>query len=144
MSVYTSGDELIAGENDISVLVQDAAGSPLLDAQIDVSAAREGAVPGTDLRGREADSDNKLLHSASIDLPAAGAWLVRVGVQHDSQSASVTFPTRAAVHTTGPEDWWPYFVFPGFGLLLLAIYFRRAHRRHAFVREQIIETTAAH
>ena len=102
VSVYTSGDELTAGENDISVLVQDAAGSPLLDAQIDVSAVREGAAVNNVL-GRDADSDNKLVHSASIDLPAAGAWLVRVGVQHDTQSASVTFPTRAAVHTTRPR-----------------------------------------
>jgi len=143
LTAYTYDQHLDVGENNISVLVQDANGSPVLDAQIDVSAAREGAA-ASNVAGREADSDNKLLHSAELDLPSAGAWLVRVDVKHGSQSASVAFPARAVVHTPDFDDWWPYFVFPAFGLLLLAIYSRRSHRHQAFVREETVETTAAH
>lgn len=134
--VYTSGEHLLVGENDISVLVQDASGLPLLDAQVEVSATRQDAASGaTELRAREADADNKLLKFAVLDLPAAGAWLLHVDVKHDLQSASVTFPTQAVVHIPGLDDWWPYFLFPTIGLLLLATYSRRAHRRHAFARE---------
>ncbi len=143
LTAYTSGDNLEIGPNDISVLVQDAAGSPVLDVQINVSATREGAAAGGNLRGRDGDADNKLLHSATIDVPAAGAWLVRVDVTHDAQTLSVTFPTQAVVHTQGIDDWWPYFVFPAIGLLLLAVYYRRAHRRHSFASEHAIEAAAS-
>ena len=139
LSVYTPGGALSVGENDISVLVQDASGSPLLDAQVDASATREGANPIAEVRSREADNDNQLLHSATIGLPAAGAWLVHVDVKHDAQSASVTFPAQAVVPTHGLDDWWPFFVFPAIGLLLLAIYSGRVHRRHTFARKHSIE-----
>jgi hypothetical protein len=139
LSVYAAGDELIVGENDISVLVQDATGSPLPDAQIAVRAAREGAVPDAEFHARESDSDNKLLQSAVLDLPATGNWQVHVETKHEAQSASVVFPARAVVHTPGLDDWWPYFLFPVFGLLLLAVYSRRARRRHAFARGDAME-----
>ncbi len=140
LSVY-AGDELIAGANDISVLVQDATGSPLLDAQVEVSATREGAAPNeaSETRGHESDADNKLLNSATIDLPVAGAWLVRV----NAQGASLTFPIDAVVHKPGLDDWWPYLVFPAFALLLLVVYLRRARQRQPVVRERVTHATAA-
>ena len=128
------------GANDISVLLQDASGSPQLDAQVAVSATREGAAAGaSEVRGQEGDADNKLLHSASIGLPAAGTWLIHVDVKHDAQTASLTFPAQEVVPTHGLDDWWPYFVFPAIGFLLLAIYSRRAHRRHSFAHDHSVE-----
>ena len=142
-SVYTSGDELTVGANDVSVLVQDAGGSPLLDSQVDVSATPEGATPEPTIRGRDSDADNRVLRSATIDVPSAGTWLVRVDVKHDSQRASVVFSNPAVVQTRSVDDYWPYLVFPALGLLLLALYFRRAHRCRSFARKHAIEAAAA-
>ena len=144
LRVYASGEHMVVGENDISVLVQDGSGLPLLDAQVEVSASQQAIVSATaDQHATEADSDNKLLHSAAIELPAAGEWLVHVDAQHDGQTASLTFPTEAVVHTPGADDWWPYVVFPTLGLLLLVTYSRRARRRHVFAREHPMEAATS-
>jgi cytochrome c oxidase assembly factor CtaG len=144
LTIYTSGDNLDIGANDISVLVQDATGSPILDTQIEVSATRQGVTTGaSEIHGREAETDNKLLKAATIEVPAAGAWLLHVNVKHDARAASITFPTQAVVPTSGIDDWWPYFVFPAIGLLLLLVYSRRAHRRHTFARQHAIEAAAS-
>ncbi len=143
VQVYSAGEHLVVGENDISVLVQDASGSPLLDAEVQVTANRDGTASDHAIKAREGDADNKLLHSVSIELPAAGAWLVSVDVKHGAQSASVTFPTQAVPHTPRLDDWWLYFIFPTIGLLLLATYSRRAHRRHLFEREHALEAAAS-
>ncbi len=143
LTVYTSGDNLVLGENDVSVLAQDAAGSPVLDTQVDVSATRDGAVAGGDLRARDIDADNKLLKSAAINFPGVGAWIIQVDLKRDAQAASVTFPTQVVARTPGLDDWWPYFAFPAIGLLLLAVYSRHLHRRHAVAREHAIEAAVS-
>lgn len=143
LSVYAPGDELIVGNNDISVLVQDSTGSPIRDAQVQLTASREGASSSDDVRGREADSDNKLLQSASLELPAAGNWHVRVDVKHDAQTASASFSTEAGTHTPGLDDWWPHLVFPVFGLLLLIVYFRRTKQRDTFSRQHPLQPAAS-
>lgn len=142
VSVYTSGDELAVGANQISVLVQDAAGSPVLDAQVEVSATPQGAAPGTGQRGRDDESDNKLLKSATVDIAAAGTWIVRVIVRNVNQNNSVTFPTQVAVHRAGFDDRWPHLVAPAIGLLLLAAYSRRVRRRHSFARQHALQAAA--
>jgi hypothetical protein len=143
VSVYAPGDELIVGENDISVLVQEAAGSPLPAAQIEVIAVPKGPTQGGEVRGRESDSDNQILQSAAIDIPDAGDWQIKVEAKHGAQTASVSFPAEAIVHTQGLDDRWPYFLFPLFGLLLLAIYVRRGSRRRTFSRERAIQPAAS-
>jgi putative membrane protein len=144
LSVYTSSDGLVVGANDISVLLQDASGSPLPDTQVEVSASGEGAASSREVRGRESDTDNKLLRSATIDLPNVGAWLVRVDVKRESRTASLTFLAQAVVHTPGLDDSWPYMLFPAFSLLLLAIYLYRARQRQSALHEQVEHAIASH
>jgi len=141
LMVYTSGDDLTVGANEISVLVQDGSGSPVLDAQVEVSATREGAAPGSEIRGSAGDADNKLLKSVAVEVPAAGSWLVHVGVNQGGQSAAVTLPAQVVVHTPGLDDWWSYLVFPGVAICLLLVYLRRARRR-CTVREYEIQAAA--
>jgi cytochrome c oxidase assembly factor CtaG len=142
--VYSSDEHLIVGENDISVLVQDASGLPVFDAQVEVSVSPEVAASATaELHAKTGEADNKLLKSATLDVPSAGAWLVHVEVKHDAQNASATFPSEAVIHARGLDDWWPYFVFPGISLLLLAIYSWRTHRRHTVAHEQTVEAAAS-
>lgn len=143
VSVYTPGDELPVGENGIGVLVQDPSGSPIFNAQVEVSTTRQDDPAHSDLKGREVEAENKLMHSASLDVPVAGAYLVHVDVRQGSQSASITLPIQAVIRAPGVDEWWPYLVFPAFGLLLLAAYCRRAHHRHACELERALETATS-
>jgi hypothetical protein len=142
--VYTSEEHLLVRKNDISVLVQDASGRPVLDADVEVSAgpAVAASSPGN-LRAKERDGDNKLLKSATLDVPNAGDWLVQVVAKHEVQSVSLRFPSEAVVHTHGLVDWWPYLILPAVGLLLLVIYSRRANRRDAIARDHPMEAAAS-
>jgi cytochrome c oxidase assembly factor CtaG len=126
VSVYTAG-EMVVGSNDVSVLVQDAAGEPVPDPQIEMSAT--ATAQKNEIKGADSDSENKLLRAASVDLPSAGAWTLHIAVQDKADSASLIIPVQAARHQPGIDDWWPYAVFPAFSLLLLAVYIRRSHRR---------------
>ncbi len=130
--VYAPGDDFIVGRNQISVLVQDASGGASLDSRIEVSAVRRGEDEDAEaaINGRESDSENKLMKSAAIELPSAGAWLIRVDAGQASQRASVTFPVDAVVHNPGFDDWWPYLIFPAIAACLLLIYLYR-HRAAA-------------
>jgi hypothetical protein len=141
VSVY-AGDELTVGANDISVLVRDASGSPALGAQVEVIATREGATPGGEIHGHETDADNKLLHSATIDLPTTGTWSVRVDVRSELQSLSLTFPAESVVPQPGIEDWWPYLIIPTFALLLLVVHSRRARRHQPTPHKRVEPSTA--
>jgi putative membrane protein len=128
--VYAAGDGMSVGDNDVSVLVQDATGNASLDSRIEVSAARgnQDHNEGFAISGQESDPENKLMKTAVIELPTAGAWLIRVDAEQLSEPASVTFPVEAVIHQPGFDDWWPYLIFPVIAACLLLIY---AYRHHA-------------
>ncbi len=130
--VYVAGDGMNVGDNDVSVLVQDAAGNASLDSRVEVSAAsgNQDHNQGFAISGQESDSENKLMKSAVIELPTAGAWLIRVGVAHASPDASIMFPVEAVPHNSGFDDWWPYLIFPVIAACLLLIHAYR-HRAAA-------------
>lgn len=143
VSVYAP-DELVVGNNDISMLLQNEAGEAVLEGQIEMSATHaDGDGRQVEIKGGDGDSDNKLLRAASLDLPSAGAWLLTVVVHDKDQSSSITIPLQAATHQPGFYDWWPYAVFPAFSLLLLLVYVRRAHRRATVVREHQMQPAAS-
>ncbi len=127
--VYAAGEGMVVGDNDVSVLVQDASGDAFLDSRVEVSAshASQGHDDGPGVSGEESDSENKLMKSAAVELPTAGAWLFRVDAEQASERASVTFPVEAVTHEPGFDDWWPYLIFPVIAACLLLIYAYR-HR----------------
>jgi len=145
ISVYASGDELLVGANDIGVLVQDSAGSPVSDSSINISANPSGpsGTRGLEVRGRDSDSDNKLLQSAMIDLPSPGVWTLHVDVEHESQNTSLILPVEAAIHSPGLDDLWPYLLFPAVAFGLLLVYLRRARRHQAVVRDRTMQAAVS-
>jgi putative membrane protein len=144
LSVYAPpADSLKVGANGISVLVQDTTGAAVLNPQVEVSATREAAAQSSEIRGREGDADNKLLKSALIDLPASGAWLLRISARRESQSVSLAIPAQVAVETSGFDDWWPYMIVPAFASFLLMIYFRRARARQPAFPDRVVPAAAS-
>jgi len=129
LSVYGAGENFIVGDNNVSVLLQDASGSAVLDGRVEVSAARgsQDHNEGFTSTGQESDSENKLMKAAAIELPTAGAWVIRVNAAQGSQQVSTMFAVDAIAHNPGFDDWWPYLIFPAVATCLLLIYAYR-HR----------------
>jgi cytochrome c oxidase assembly factor CtaG len=125
VSIYMG--DLSVGENEVTVLVQDSAGAPLLERSVEVSAVASAANPSPEtIIAAPSESENKLLHAALLDLPSAGQWQIRVAVQSGQHDETVVFPAEAETHPAGLHDWWPYTMFPLIGVLLLFVYFRRS------------------
>jgi len=132
VSAYSPGD-VVVGPNDIAFLLQRANGEPVLDTRVELSFSAPGHED--ERKSSDGDSDNKLMQSVSVDLPRAGEWLLHINVPNGDQRGSFAVPVQAIVHESGFEDWWPYFVFPMFSLLLLAVYLRRGQPRRSIEHE---------
>ncbi len=128
VSVYAPSN-LTVGDNSISILVQDATSAVPLDSRVELSAARTGGSQAQNFtaHGTEGDSENRLMRSATIDLPKSGGWIMHIDVARASDTASLTFPAEAVTHDPGFYDWWPYLIFPASAVCLVLIYAYR-HR----------------
>jgi hypothetical protein len=121
--------ELHAGSIPLSVLVQDrSSDNVLLDAIVDLAARQTGPTPArASVQASHAESDNKLLQSADLDLPAVGEWTLDLTVRQNSQTAEFSFPLQLAKPARGIEFPWPYAAVFLVGMLLYSAYVWR-HR----------------
>ena len=88
VAVFAPSGNLAAGPSPFSVLVQDRnTQEVLLDSTVDLTAHPSADPQGQPSTARASyeDSDNKLLQTAELDLPAAGDWTMAVAVHRDSQ-----------------------------------------------------------
>ena len=91
VSVFGPRDPIEPGDCDISVLVQDARSEePILDADVDVSLQASNSAAGAPVRATRQQSSNKLLESASTELPSSGSWQLQVSVHRGSEYAAVS------------------------------------------------------
>ncbi len=139
VAVFAPPGDLAAGSAPFSVLVQDAkTHEVLLDTAVDLTAH-----PAADVQGRPStarasydESENKLLQTVKLDLPATGDWVVKLVLQRNSESASFSLPVIHVVKAdTGFEVPWGYL----FVLLLAAILVVAYTRRHWLRSSEPIE-----
>lgn len=131
VTVFSAPEPVHVGAADVSVLVQDrASGSPVLDARV----VLEVLPPADDggprqLEATHAGATNKLLYAARVDTDRAGAWTLRVSVQHGDNAGEVqaTLPVIARASTL--SDVWPYLVLPPLVVGLYALRARLVRRR---------------
>lgn len=121
--------ELDAGAVSLSVLVQDrSSDNVLLNAIVDLAARQTGQTrPRASVQASYAESDNKLLQSANLDLPAVGEWMVDLTVRQNSQTAEFSFPLQLAKPARQIEFPWSYAAVLLVGILLYSAYVWR-HR----------------
>ncbi len=139
VAVFAPPGDLEAGPTSFGVLVQDRnAEDVLLDSTVDVSARTDSPAggPSSPTRANREDSENKLLQTAELDLPAPGDWTVNIALRRDSESANLSLPLRVVKRETGLADLWLYFLFPGFGMILFGTYIWRHHEPTASPLEQ--------
>ncbi len=91
VSVFGPRDPVEPGDCDISVLVQDAKSEqPILDADVDVSAHLTSQSEGPRIRANRQHSSNKLLESATAQLPSCGCWDLSVLVRRAGDRATLS------------------------------------------------------
>jgi len=134
VSVFAPGGDLEAGANTFAVLVQNRSNNDVLrDATVDLQAGQRGGLRKTQIVRASTDPENKLLQSADVDLPTAGAWSLYITVRDSAESAEINLPLTVVKSETGFTLHWSYVVLVAFGAVLLIAYVWR-HRAHNPVR----------
>jgi hypothetical protein len=140
VAVFAPPGDLPSGATSFSILVQDQRTQEvLLDSAVQLSVRpADGMDGGPSLnRASNGNSQNKLLQTAELDLPTAGAWTLDVEVSRNSEIANLSLPLQVVKRESGLADLWPYFLFPAFGMLLFASYiWRHSHQPAASAVEQ--------
>src|SRR5271167_236628 len=111
VAVFSPSEDLAPGASPVRVLVQDRSdGEILLDAIVELN-AHQAAGPqssSTITQASYADSQNKLLQSAEVNLSTAGDWTLDVMVRRDSDAAEFLLPLQVTKEEAGTVFPWPY------------------------------------
>jgi hypothetical protein len=137
LAVFTSPNPLRAGPVDVSVLIQNATtGQSIAEGELTVAVAltpRDNAQFPIRVAATSAEATNKLLRAASIDVPAAGRWDVRVECHMPDVSMPevVAFTIDAAPPLPPWLSVWPWFTWPIGAVVLFGIHRVLVARRDA-------------
>ena len=129
VSVFAPAGDLQPGPSDFNVLVQDRDSAEVLrDATVALRAEQAGNPHKTQwVRAATEDSENKLLQSASLNLPDNGDWTLDIAIERGGQQADFSLPVHVAKPAAGMSFPWSYVVLLGFSGILLFTYLQR-HR----------------
>lgn len=127
VSVFAPSDNFAGQSSALSMLVQDqATHEVLLDAAVDLAAQPSGARAASPIvRATNAESPNKLLQSAELDLPTEGDWIVNINVTRGAASTQFAMPLRVGRPETGAEYPTPWIVIAVLSVVLFGVYFSR-------------------
>ena len=149
VTVFTLPPILSAGSVDVTVLIQDRAKlRPLLDAHVTVdlsaqsanSSKKEAWFPpacalnmSASLAGIAArlnHGENRLLYGALVQVPYSGVWKLKINIQRDSESESVSTLLNVNPPTPPPLAYWQLFILPPVGVLAFVL--NRTAKRKEF------------
>ena len=126
VTVLAAPGDLETGASDFAVLVQDRSSHEVLtDAVVDLRARSAGGSQTALVRARSEDSENKLLKSASINLPYEGDWMVEGVVEHGGTASRFSLPVHVVKPEAGFSLPWSYVVLIGISAVLLLAYVLR-------------------
>lgn len=122
VTVFTAPDPLPAGPQDVSVLVQDPSGAPVLDAEVTLRFdPPEGPGSGFAVRALRSQATNKLLQAARVDLGEVGEWRLGVSVSRAGQASDLSGPLPIAPPTHRVAALWDVFALPPLMVVLFAL-----------------------
>jgi hypothetical protein len=122
VTVFTAPDPLRAGPQDVSVLVQDSSGAPVLDAEVTLHfdpPDRSGA--GFSVSALRAQATNKLLQAAQVDLREVGKWRLGVAVSRANEAVEFSGELPVDPATRRIRDLWDVLALPPSMMLLFAV-----------------------
>jgi hypothetical protein len=126
VAVFTAPTPLRAGPVDISVLIRERTDQrPILDAEVVLQLVPANATgPAITAAATREQATNKLLYAALVDLPAPGAWNMRVTVRHGAAAATVAQHLEAARALPPLLAFWPYLAMPPVCIALFILHQR--------------------
>jgi len=129
ISIFAPAGDLDAGRSDFSVLVQDRNSPEVLrDATVALRAEQAGNPHKAQwVRATTEDSENKLLQSASLNLPDKGDWTLDIAIEHGADRADFSLPVHVVKPAASISFPWSYVVLLAFLAILLFTCLRR-HR----------------
>jgi hypothetical protein len=133
VTVFTAPDPLRAGPADVSVLVQDLSGAPVLDAEVILRFdPPDRASSPFAVRALGSQATNKLLQAAQVDLREVGKWRLGVAVGRAGQAAELSCVLPVAPATPRLTALWDVLALPPAMVVLFALNHalrrRRLHR----------------
>ena len=113
ISIFTAPEPLRVGPVEVSVLVQSSGGAALTGAVVDVL-LESATAPSERRRARatSAAASNSLTHSAIVDLPAAGQWMLAVSVSFGGDATTVRTLLPVAPAPSPISRIWPWLLVP--------------------------------
>ena len=129
ITVFSSPTPLRSGPVDLSVLVQDEDGAPVLDAAIEIVLAPDPGWPRIAQSMTHGAATNKMQYAALFELPEPGVWSCAVSIEHGGTSATVTFDIEAVPALPRILTMWPWFTLPGVLIVLFVLRERLLARR---------------
>lgn len=134
VAVFAPRGEVAVGSSAFSVLVLDLDSQDVqLDATVDLaarSAANSQQAPIT-ATASNADSANKLLQSAELNLPNEGDWTLSITVKRNSNVGELSMPLRVVKPGTEVEFPWADVAIVTFAVILFGAYLGRHRSRQA-------------
>jgi hypothetical protein len=130
VAAFAPPGDFASGPENVSVLVQDRnTQDVLLDATVDLTVhpSADSRVPSSPVRATHEQSENKLLQTAEVNLPANGEWTLNISVQGNSEHSDFSLPLHVVKGETGIGLRWPYLVLLIFAVTLAFVYLRRHH-----------------
>ena len=123
VTVFTPPDPLRAGPVDVSVLVQDPSGAPVLDAEVTLrfdppERGEPGRSPFARLRSQ---ATNKLLQAAQVDLRRGGEVEARRLVSRAGQASDLSCALPVAPATHRMTALWDVLALPPLMVVLFAL-----------------------
>ena len=148
VTVFTLPTILSAGPVDVTVLIQDRVKlGPLLDARVTLdlraqsvnSSKKEAWLPPACALNMPASlagiattlnhGENRLLYGALVQVPYSGVWKLKINIQRDSESESVSTLLKINPPTPPPLAYWQLFLLPPVGVLGFVLN-RKAKKKH--------------
>jgi hypothetical protein len=121
VTVFTAPDPLSAGPQDVSVLVQDPSGGPVLDAEVTLRFDPPPPGSGFAVRALRSQATNKLLQAAQVDLGVVGEWRLGVSVSRAGQANDFECALPVAPATDKVSALWDVFALPPLMVVLFAL-----------------------
>lgn len=122
VTVFTAPDPLPAGPQDVSVLVQDPSGAPVLDAEVTLRFDPPSpSSTGFAVRALRSQATNKLLQAAQVDLGEVGEWRLGVSVSRAGQASDLSCLLPVAPATHRVTALWDVFALPPVMVVLFAL-----------------------
>jgi len=122
VTVFTAPDPLRAGTQDVSVLVQDPSGAPVLDAKVTLRFDPPGGAGSRfAVRALRSQATNKLLQAAQVALGEVGEWRLGVSVGRAGQANDFECALPVAPATDKVSALWDVFALPPLMVVLFAL-----------------------